>query len=503
MIIVGAGPAGLMLAAELRLAGVRPLVLERQPQRRDTPKAGGLGGQVLELLRYRGLLERFEAACSDPRPAPRFPFGGVHLDFTHLADPPMHALPLPQQLLEHLLDERAAELGVGIHRGHEVVGVSQDADAVTADVQGPDGSYRVTARYLVGCDGARSRVRGWAGIPFPGTTYPEVNRLAQVTLPASVTVLDNGDLEVAGSGVVRAGFTRTDHGLFGLGSAPGAESVSVYTVEDETTEYDDDVPMTVAELQDSIHRVLGVHLPVGQPLRLSRFTFQARQAESFRAGRVLLAGDAAHLFPATGIAINAGMLDAVNLAWKLAAEIHGWAPRGLLDTYHDERQHASDRALLHSRSQVALRRAHDPAAQALRELFQELLRDEQPLRRMGALVAGSDIRYPMPGSHALTGAFAPDLTLHTDQGVTSVAELMHTARPVLLDLADRADLQETAAGWQQRVDVHTAKTGDRPADALLIRPDGHVAWAAAVDEPADTAAPALREALSGWFGSPA
>ncbi|GGU55605.1 FAD-dependent monooxygenase [Lentzea flava] len=495
VIIAGAGPAGLMLAAELRLAGVRPLVLERQPRRRDTPKAGGLGGQVLELLRYRGLLDRFEAACTEPRPAPRFPFGGVHLDFTQLADPPMHALPLPQQLLEKLLDERADELGVDIHRGHEVVGVSQDADAVTADVQGPDGPYQVTARYLVGCDGARSRVRGWAGIGFPGTTYPEVNRLAQVTLPAEVTVLDNGALEVAGSGVVNAGFTRTDGGLFGVGASPASKVVSVYTIEDETTEYDDDVPMTVAELQESIQRVLGVHLPVGEAHRLSRFTFQARRAESFRAGRVFLAGDAAHLFPATGIAINAGMLDAVNLAWKLAAEVQGWAPAGLLDTYNDERQHAVERTLLHSQAQVALRRAHDPAAQALRELFQELLSDEQPLRRMGELVAGSDIRYP--GSHALTGAFVPDLTLHTDQGVTSVAELMHAARPVFLDLAGRVDLLELVQG----VDVHTAKTDDRPADALLIRPDGHVAWAAAVDEPADTAAPALREALTRWFGA--
>ncbi|MFC7109578.1 FAD-dependent monooxygenase [Nonomuraea rubra] len=220
MIIVGAGPTGLMLAAELRLAGVRPLVLERQPQPRDTPKAGGLGGQILQLLRYRGLLERFEAACTGPVPAPRFPFGGVHLDFTQLPDPPMHALPLPQQLLERLLGERAGELGVDLRRGHEVTGVSQDDDAVTVDVRGPDGPYRTSTRYLVGCDGARSRIRDWAGIPFPGTTYPEVNRLAQVTLPDTVTVLGNGDLDVPGFGAIRAGFTRTDHGLLGVGSSP-------------------------------------------------------------------------------------------------------------------------------------------------------------------------------------------------------------------------------------------------------------------------------------------
>ncbi|HUR03739.1 MAG TPA: FAD-dependent monooxygenase, partial [Nonomuraea sp.] len=330
------------------------------------------------------------------------------------------------------------------------------------------------------------------------------NRLAQGTLPETVTVLGNGDLDVPGFGTIRAGFTRTDRGLFGVAASPSSRVVSLYTIEDESTEYDDDTPMTVAELQDSLRRVLGVHLPVGEALRLSRFTFKARQAERYRHGRILLAGDAAHLFPATGVALNAGMLDAVNLAWKLAADLHGWASAGLLDTYHGERHLAGARTMLHTRAQVALRRGHDPAAEALREVFQELLADEQPLRRMGALVAGSDIRYPMPGSdqHPLAGTFAPDLILHTDQGMTSVAELMRPARPLLLDLADRPDLRQTARDWQRRVDIYTVKTDDRPADALLIRPDAHIAWVATIDEPADTAAPALREALSGWFGTP-
>ena len=178
VIIVGAGPPGLMLAGELCLAGVRPLVLERQPRLRETPKANGFNGQIVELLRYRGLLDRVEAASGRPvRPAPAAPFGGVHLDFSHLADPPIWAVPLPQPRLERLLGERARELGAGIRRGHEVAGVSQDDATVAADVRGPDGPYRVTARYLVGCDGAHSRVRDTAGIPFPGTTYPEVNRL--------------------------------------------------------------------------------------------------------------------------------------------------------------------------------------------------------------------------------------------------------------------------------------------------------------------------------------
>ena len=226
--------------------------------------------------------------------------------------------------------------------------------------------------------------------------------------------------------------------------------------------------------------------------------------DRYRDGRILMAGDAAHLFSSPGVALGAGLLDGVNLGWKLAADIQGWAPDGLLDTYHGERQLAAARNMLHAQAQVAIRRGHDPAAVALRELFQELLVDEQPLRRLGALMASSDVRYPFPGHdhHALIGTFAPDLALHTDRGATSVAEFLQTARPVFLDLADRPDLREIAQDWQHRLDIHTARTDHRPADALLIRPDAHIAWAATIDEPTDTAALALREALSDWFGTP-
>jgi FAD binding domain/Aromatic-ring hydroxylase, C-terminal len=316
-----------------------------------------------------------------------------------------------------------------------------------------------------------------------------------------VTQLDNGDFDVPGLGSIPWGYTRTDGGVFAISShSPGV--LFVFTTEDESTEYDDDVPMTLTELRDSVRRVLGADLPLGEPLRLSRFTFQARQAERYRAGRILLAGDAAHQFPATGVALNAGMLDTVNLAWKLAADVHGWAPAGLLDTYHGERHFAGARTLLHTQAQVALRRGLDPAADALREIVQELLVDEQAARRIGALVAGADIRYPVADQHPLSGTFVSDFTLHTDRGTTSVAELMHTARPVLLDLAGRPELRETARDWAHRIDIHTAKTDHRPADAILIRPDANIAWAATIDQPTDTAAPALREALANWFGAP-
>jgi 2-polyprenyl-6-methoxyphenol hydroxylase-like FAD-dependent oxidoreductase len=431
------------------------------------------------------------------------PFGGMHVDFTSLAVPPMQLLPLKQPRIERLLDEIAGERGAQIRRGHEVVGLSQDDTTVTADVRGPNGPYRVTARYLVGCDGAYSRVREMAGIPFPGNTYPEVQRLGAFTVPESVIMLENGDIDVAGVGRIRFGFTATERGLFALGSTDPAR-MGLFTSEDESADYDDDEPMTVTEFRDSVRRVLGVDIPLGEPTRLTRFTFHARQVERYRDGRILVAGDAAHLFPAPGVALNAGMVDSVNLGWKLAAAIQGWAPAGLLDTYHDERHLAGERTMLHTCAQVALRRGHDPAAEALRELLQELLVDEQPLRRIGAFIAGTNIRYPPRGAndHALTGTFAPDLTLHTNQGTTSVADLMHAARPVLLDLADRKDLREAARDWQHRIDIHTAEADDRPADSFLIRPDAHVVWAATIDEPPDTAVPALRDALSTWFGTP-
>jgi 2-polyprenyl-6-methoxyphenol hydroxylase-like FAD-dependent oxidoreductase len=501
VVIAGAGPTGLTLARELCLTGVRPLVLDRLPHLRETAKAGGFGGQLLNVLHYRGLLERMEAASGLPRPVPRFPFGGLHVDLSVLAESPMQAVRLPQPQLEGLLAELGDELGADIRRGHEVVDAHQHDAGVTVDVRGPDGPYRVNAHYLVGCDGVRSRVRELAGIAFPGISYPEVNRLGTFTMPAGVTRLDDGNYDVSGLGRLPFGYTQTEHGVFAISSYT-QDDLGVYTSEEQAELYDDDTPMTVTEFQDSIRRVLGAELPLGEPIRMTRFTYGARQAEQYRAGRILVAGDAAHQFPSGGVAVTAGMLDAVNLGWKLAATIGGWTSAETLDTYHVERHHAGARTLMHTQAQVALRRGHDPAADALRELFTELLVDEQPLRRIGALIAGADIRYAMPGAdpHPLAGTFAPDLDLHTAEGTTSVAELMNTARPVLLDLADRHDLREVADGWAHCVDVHTASTDHRPADVLLIRPDAHIAWAAGIDEVAETAAVALRDALSFWFG---
>ena len=466
-------------------------------------KAGGLAGQILQVLHYRGELDRFREASTDPGrpdPAPRFPFGGLHLDFSQLEDPPMRAMLLPQPRLEGVLAERAIERGAVVRRGHEVVGLHQDDDAVTVEVRGPDGPYEVATRFLVGCDGGRSRVRELAGVPFPGTAFPEIERLASVTVPDAVTVLDDGGVDVPGVGTIPFGYTATERGVFACSGLGG--TLGVYTAEVEATEYDDDVPMTVAELSASVSRVLGIDLPLGEPLRMTRFGYSAKQADTYRDGRVFLAGDAAHLFPAGGVAVNAGMLDAANLAWKLAGSVHGWAPAGLLDTYSDERRAAAERTLLHTRAQVALRRGYGPGGDALRALFLEVTADEQPLRRLGALMAGTDLGSPTSDAHPLVGTFVTDRALRVDHQDPRFAGVLRHGRPVLLDLADRADLRELAGQWGGRVEVVTATVDEPPADALLIRPDAQIAWAAGIGEPGVTALPALREALATWCGAP-
>lgn len=500
VIVVGAGPTGLMLACELRLAGARPLVVEKRVELAGPPRANGFSGQIVQLLDQRGLLERLEARASAPVHAVGFPFGGIQVPATASAESPLQALALPQQRLEEVLAERAVELGVEIRRGHQVTGLEQTDEAVTVELRGPAGIYHLDARFVVGCDGAHSVTRELVGIGFPGTTYPEVNRLGQLALGESVTVMGDADLHVPGHGVLRTGFTRTDRGTFAFGLTRDGE-VLVQTTEDEHVEYSDET-MGASELQGSIRRVLGFDIPFGSPTRLSRYQLQARRAGHYVQGRVLLAGDAAHQFPATGIGINTGMTDAVNLGWKLGATISGWAPSDLLDTYQEERQQAADRAMFHTQAQVALRRGQEPASQALRDLFLEMLEDEQTFRHLAALIAGTDIRYATIAGPAPAGSFVPSLALGTSEQSNRLAELMREARPVLLDLAGRAEFYDAAHAWTPRIDVHAAIVLDPPFDAMLIRPDGYIAWAAKTGEPISTAIPRLQHALTQWFGTP-
>ena len=317
----------------------------------------------------------------------------------------------------------------------------------------------------------------------------------------SVTVLDDGGLDVAGVGKIPFGYTATERGVFACSGTAGA--IAVYTAEVEEAEYDDDAPMTIAELAASVSRVLGVDLPLGQPLRMTRFGYSAKQADSYRAGRVFLAGDAAHLFPAGGVAVNAGMLDAVNLAWKVAGDLRGWAPPGLLDTYSHERRAAAERTLLHTRAQVALRRGYGPEGDALRALFRELSADKQPLQRLGALMAGADVGAPISKVHPHVGAFVTDQILHAHHEDPRFSGMLREGRAVFLDLADDPDLCALVAQWGGRVDVATATIDEPSVAGLLIRPDGLIAWAADINSSSKTTTlPALRDALTAWFGAP-
>jgi 2-polyprenyl-6-methoxyphenol hydroxylase-like FAD-dependent oxidoreductase len=503
--VVGAGPVGLMTACELGLAGVKTVVLERHPQPRTLPKANGLIGQIVPLLDQRGLLGPFSAGSPFSGPAGGAQFGGVELDLSGLDPSPLDVLAIPQPKLERLLAERAGELGTEIRRGHAVTTISQDEDGVTASVDGPGGPYRLRSRYLVGCDGARSMVRQQAGIGFPGSTYPELTRLGHVRIPDSVTVLGNGEIELPGGRRLRLGFTAFERGTVALGSfTPGVLIVGV--TEDNPEPADLGAPVTLAELSSAVIRVLGTELPMGEPIWLTRSQPKARLADGYRSCRVFVAGDAAHLFPAGGTALNIGLTDAVNLGWKLGADLHGWASEGLLESYHDERHLAGTRALLQTQAQYALRRAAGADGNALRELFRELLRYPQAQRHVSELLAGADIRYGMGQQepHPLLGRFLPDLPLHTPAGPARLAELMRSARGVLLNLAGPPALVQAAAPWADRLDIVTASVAGETAagaapQAILLRPDGYVAW---VTERAGPDTGSLLRALHRWFGSP-
>jgi 2-polyprenyl-6-methoxyphenol hydroxylase-like FAD-dependent oxidoreductase len=517
VVIAGGGPNGLMLAIELSLAGVRPVVLERLPARSAVPKANGLVGRVVQALDRRGLYERLSGQDGPPEPFPFYQFSGLPLDLRTVDANPLYALPVPQARIEEVLEERARELGVEIRRGHELTVLDQDEGSVTLDVRGLDGAYRLRARYLVGADGGRSLVRKQAGIGFPGITDDAfVSRAAHAIIPAELLVPGTGELVVPGTGRRLRPFThnRLPGGVFVFAMMPSRPDAHILSVmEWDRPPVDDGVPMTFAELREAMRRVLGADLPIGEPTStgphmLRRFPgVNSRQAESYRAGRILLVGDAAHVHSAVGgPGLNLGMLDAINLGWKLAAEVRGWAPAGLLDTYESERAPAGERVLTQTRAQMALMGPGEGVG-AVRDLFTELLDDENNRRRIADLMAGTDVRYDMSQSasppHPLLGGWLPDLLVDVGGGRIRVVELLRTARPVLLDFSGDAEVAATAEGWKDRVDVVAARSVEQPAPAaaLLIRPDGYVAWAAVAGSSEQPVHRGLREALTTWFGS--
>lgn len=491
VVIAGAGPTGLMLACELRLAGVDVVVVERLAERTRESRAGGMHSRTLEVLDQRGILDRFLAA-GELQPVGHF--SGLYLDFDESESRHPYPLMILQSAIEQLLEEWAAELGVRVRRSCEVSGIRQDGAGVTVELSTAKAApATLRARYLVGCDGGRSTVRKLAGIDFPGT-------------PATMTALI-GDVELPDLPEDYIWVRRCPGGDYSaISFEPGWYRV-ITSDYDHVADRDD--PPTFEQLRQSLVRLAGTDYGMHSPRWVSRFNDAARQAARYREGRVLLAGDAAHIhFPAGGQGLNMGVQDAVNLGWKLASVVRGRAPESLLDSYHAERHPVGERVLHNTRAQSALAR---PGAQtdALREVFGSLMVFDDVNRHLRGMLTALDIRYPVDGDHLLAGRRVPDADLKTPDGATRVYELLHTARPVLLDLRGSAEVAAVAEGWADRVDLVEARSeddrwpvpalGEIPAPAaLLIRPDGHVAWAAAAGGTPDTAA--LRTALATWFG---
>jgi 3-(3-hydroxy-phenyl)propionate hydroxylase len=490
VVIAGGGPTGLMLAGELALAGVDVAIVERRPtQELEGSRAGGLQARTIEVFDLRGIADRF---LSEGQVAQVAAFASVRLDISDFPTRHPYGLGLWQNDIERILVGWVGELSVPIYRGREFTGFAQDDTGV--EVRTSDGtSFR--AEYLVGCDGGRSIVRKAAGIEFRGSD-PTVSNLT-------------ADVEMAER--PPWGVHRSANGTYAFGSVE-------YSIRDGQIVYADDAPIrvmvpeaapggraepTVDDLRAAIVAAGGTDYGLRRATNISRFTDASRQAAAYRDRRVMLAGDAAHVhYPLGGQGLNTGVQDAVNLGWKLAQVVKRISADTLLDTYHSERHPVGARVLRNTMAQVALQRTDD-RTDALREVVSDLLALDEPRRRFGAMMSGLDIHYDLGGGHPLLGRRMPDLDLETADGPLRVFTLLHAARPAFINLgqADRFDV----GGWSDRVRAVDAtyagawelpSLGPVPAPtAVLVRPDGYVAWVAD-----DELGPALAEALSRWFG---
>lgn len=484
VIIVGAGPVGLMLAGELILGGANVIVFERREARSRESRGVGFTARATEVFEQRGLLDRFESAEKSPMGH----FGGIPMDYSVLEGSHFGVRGLTQYQTEEMLENWVLELGVKLHRGHDVVGLRESADGVVVTVEGPSGRSEYSAPYLVGCDGGRSTVRHLAGFAFPGTDATRLMYLADVT-DCEIRPRPIGERYEAG--VVLAG--RLEEGID-----------RVIVCENDHRPEHNEREATFADVADTWQRITGESIHHGRALWVSSFTDATRQAAEYRRGRVLLAGDAAHIhLPAGGQGLSVGVQDAANLGWKLAAAVRGWAPPGLLDTYHDERHPVGERLLRNTLAQGMLNLS-GAWVNPLRTVMSELMSLPVVLRHLSGMVSGLDIRYDVgaSGGHPLPGARMPlrDVEL-TDGTKTTVADLLHTARGVLITAGDSGEASRTAAGWSDRVDVVPVRafpTGPEDAgagtEAVLVRPDGHVVWAAPDGG-------SLPEALGRWFGA--
>jgi len=492
VVIAGGGPTGLMLAGELALAEVDVAIVERRASQ-DLPgsRAGGLHARTIEILDQRGIADRFLAEGQVAQVAG---FASVRLDISDFPTRHPYGLGLWQNHIERILADWVGELAVTIYRGREVTGFAQDETGV--DVELSDGQS-LRAEYLVGCDGGRSLIRKAAGIEFPGWDATTSALIAQVEMAEEPEL----------------GIRRTAAGMHALGKVEyeirdgevvykAGGTVGVMMTEEHvgaTTE------PTLRDLSEALVAVYGTDYGVHNPTWISRFTDMTRQAAAYREGRVLLAGDAAHVHsPVGGQGLNTGVHDAVNLGWKLAQVVHQTAPESLLDTYHAERHPVAARVLRTTMAQTALMRADD-RIEALRDTVSELLSMDEPRKRFAAMMSGLDIHYDLGEGHPLLGRRMPDLDLVTSGGPLRVFTLLHDARPVLLNLGEPGGFDITP--WPDRVQVIDARSAGRwelPAigavtapTAVLIRPDGYVAWVG------DLTQRGLADALTTWFGLPA
>nr|QVQ68811.1 mmyOIV [uncultured bacterium] len=415
------------------------------------------------------------------------------LNFAALDTRHPYSAMVPQSRTEEILADHAKALGAHVRRGHEVVDLSQDADGVEVTVSTADGTYRIRARYVVGCDGGRSTVRRLAAIPFPGTEATVSALIGYVTTPEPN---------------VPRQWQRTTDGVLVLAFPPEGGMGRVVAIEYGRTPPAGNPPVTLDELSDAVERVRGERLSLTTPVQwLSRFGDATRQAERYRTGRVFLAGDAAHVhFPIGGQGLNTGLQDAINLGWKLAASIRGWGSEELLDTYHKERHAAGERVLLNTRAQLALMRPDEQHTTPLRTIMNELLAMDEANAFFAGMISGVSVRCaglpndPAEAAHPLAGSFAGQLTVEKGhEAQTPVAELLHSARPLVVVSGGRPDLMEVAHGWRDRVELVEGRVLERPeAEALVVRPDGYLAWVAApASDPVQ-----FQSALARWFGEP-
>ncbi len=474
VVIAGGGPTGMMLAAELALAGVDALIVERRAsQELDGSRSGGLHARTIEVLDQRGIADRFLAEGQAMQVQA---FARIPLDISDFPTRHNYGLALWQSHFERILAAWVSELAVPILRAREVTGFAQDNTGV--DVTLSDGDSLRT-RYLVGCDGGRSVVRKAAGIEFQGWDATTGWIIAEV------------EMDVKPEFGLRAGG--------GIGPVDGGR-VRVVLTEEPTGHTGEP---TLQDLREALIAAEGTDYGVHDPVWISRFTDMTRQAASYREGRVLLAGDAAHIHsPQGGQGLNTGVQDAVNLGWKLAQVVNGTSPDSLLTTYHDERHPVGARVQHNTMAQVALSGTDERTA-ALHDTVAELLSMDEPRKRIAGMICGLDIHYDLGDGHPLLGRRMPDLDVETVDGPTRVFTLLHEARPVLLNFAETGRFDSTP--WADRVrfvDARHAGTWELPVlgevsapPAVLIRPDGHVAWVGDVTDPA------LPRALATWFGA--